>query len=470
MMKRVERSAAAKNPGRGRLQSRADEPGTDQKEISMSRRILPLLLLLCTLTSTAVPAENWPQWRGPNLDGSSAERSLPVSWSAEENIAWKTPLPDRGAATPVVWGDHIFLSVSHDPEKDDRLELWALDRRTGEVLWQRLLGKGNVLSYKQHMSTPSPVTDGEAVWVMTGTGILKAFDFAGKELWSRDLQADYGAFGLQWGYASSPLLYDGALFVQVLHGMKTDDPSYLLRIDPRTGKTVWRVERPTDAVRESPDSYATPMVFERDGKFEILITGGDVLTGHDPKTGKELWRVGDLNPQNSSTQRLVASPVVAGDHLFAFGKRGPILAFARGDGPAPKLAWSVEKGTDVPTPVTDGAHLYVIDDKGIAWCYEIGSGDLKWGPERLAVGTYSASPILADGKIYITSESGVTTVVRAAPEFEILATNEVGGYVLSSLAVARGQLFLRSDQYLYAIGVEDVPAAEASSAAKASGR
>ena len=162
------------------------------------------------------------------------------------------------------------------------------------------------------MSSPSPVTDGKHVWVMTGVGILKSFDFAGKEIWSRDIQTDYGRFGLNWGYASSPLLHENALYVQVLHGMKTDDPPYVMKIDAASGKTMWKVERPTDAQLESPDSYTTPALLRYGGKTEIIITGGDVVTGHDPATGKELWRADILNPQDNRNYRIVASPVIAG--------------------------------------------------------------------------------------------------------------------------------------------------------------
>ena len=161
------------------------------------------------------------------------------------------------------------------------------------------MGGGNNMQRKQNMSSPSPVTDGRTVWVLTGTGILKAFDFKGKELWIRDIQKDYGAFGLNWGYASSPLLHEGMLYVPVLHGMKTDDPSYVLKIDGKSGKTLWRVERPTDAIRESPDAYIDAGADAGYGnKTEIVITGGDVVTGHDPGTGKELWRADGLNPEN----------------------------------------------------------------------------------------------------------------------------------------------------------------------------
>ncbi len=149
---------------------------------------------------------------------------------------------------------------------------------------------------KHNMSSPSPVTDGKSVWVMTGTGVLKGFDFEGRELWARDIQKDYGAFGLNWGYASSPLLHEDSLYVQVLHGMNTDDPSYVLRIDKKTGKTLWRVERPTDAARESPDAYTTPALLRVGKTTEIVVSGGDYVTGHDPATGKELWRAGRLEP------------------------------------------------------------------------------------------------------------------------------------------------------------------------------
>lgn len=413
------------------------------------------LAALALLTAGSAGADNWPQWRGPALDGSSAETGLPLSWSPEKNVAWKLAMPARSGSTPIVWGDRVFLSVSREPEESDTLELWAVDRRGGEVLWKRELGGGNVLKYKQHMSTPSPVTDGKSVWVMTGTGVLKSFDFAGKELWARDIQADYGRFGLKWGYASSPLLHEDSLYLQVLHGMETDDPSYLLRIDKATGETVWRVERPTDAVWESPDSYATPALLRHGGVTEIVVSGGDVLTGHAPATGEELWRAGGLNPGNDSAQRLVASPVISGESIFAFGKRGPVLAFragGRGDIGESHLVWSMEKGTDVPTPVTDGKHLFVANDKGIMWCLDARTGEALWGPERVSTETFSASPILADGRVYVTSENGVTTVVRASPEFEVMAQNDLEGYTLSSPAVSEGQIFIRTAEYLFAIG------------------
>jgi len=176
------------------------------------------------------------------------------------------------------------------------------------------------------MSSPSPVTDGSNVWVMTGTGILKAFDFTGKELWARDIQKDYGRFGLNWGYGSSPLLYEDSLYVQVLHGMRTDEPSYVLRISKANGRTIWRVERPTRARSESPDSYTTPALVRYGNTAELVITGGDVVTGHDLSTGKELWRADGLNPSNDGSYRIVASPFVNGDIIYAPSRERPMLA------------------------------------------------------------------------------------------------------------------------------------------------
>src|ERR1044072_2855333 len=210
-----------------------------------------------------------------------------MKWSAEAGLTWKLAMPAFSGSTPIVWGDFIFLNTA---EGDD-LQLWCIDRNKGAMLWKKRLGGGNIKMRKQNMSSPSPVTDGQTVWVMTGTGILKAFDFKGSELWERDIQKDYGQFGLNWGYASSPLLHEGSLYVQVLHGMRTDDPSYVLRIDKKSGKTLWRIERPTQAIMESPDSYATPALLQYGNTKELVITGGDCVTGHDLATGKELWRL-----------------------------------------------------------------------------------------------------------------------------------------------------------------------------------
>ncbi len=403
------------------------------------------------LSVSAVLAENWPQWRGPALNGVSNEKNLPVKWTAEENVTWKLTLPAWSGSTPIVWGDFIFLNVA---EGDD-LFLWCVDRNKGTPVWKKHLSGGNTKMRKQNMSSPSPVTDGKSVYIMTGTGILKGFDFKGNELWVRDIQKDYGQFGLNWGYASSPLLYEDSLYVQVLHGMRTDDPSYVLRIERKTGKTLWRVERPTNAIRESPDSYTTPALLKNGKAVEIIITGGDCVTGHDPATGKELWRANGLNPRNQPNYRIVASPVIYDNIIYASTRVRPLLAIkagGRGDITESHKLWAFDNGPDVPTPVTDGKYFYVVNDRGIMWCLDARTGEEVYGQQRIKPGTYSGSPVLADGKIYVTNEDGVTTVVKAGPQFEILAENELNDYCLSSPAISDGQIFIRVAHTLYCIG------------------
>jgi outer membrane protein assembly factor BamB len=418
-------------------------------------RVIAAAGVFGSVAIATLSAENWPYWRGPSMNGVSTETGLPLKWSTEENIAWKLPMPGRSGSTPIIWNEVIFLNIGTADGTGD-LELWALNRSDGKLLWKGAIAGGNHIERKQNMSSPSPSTDGQTVWVMTGVGVLKAFDFKGKELWARDIQKDYGRFGLNWGYASSPLLHDGDLFVQVLHGMKTNDPSYILRIDGKTGKTIWHVERPTKAISESPDSYTTPALLRYGKTTEIVISGGDVVTGHDPATGKELWRMDGLNPSNNPNFRIIASPMVAGDVVIAPTRERPMLAIkagGRGDITTTHKLWTFDSGPDVPTPVSDGKLLYVVNDRGIAHALDLQTGHVVYGPERLKSDSYSASPVLAEGRIYITSENeGVTSVYRAGPKFELLAQNALNDYCLSSPAMSEGQIFIRTTGHLWAIG------------------
>ena len=370
--------------------------------MTRARLFIPALAFV-TFSGATPMAQHWPHWRGPTHDGVSLETNLPVSWGAEckpgsqaaepaptsgssdqgagpqpqgrgrgrgqpaegrplvsiackdfdtKNVAWKLPLPAYSGSTPIIWGNTIFLNVA-TATNTGSIELWAIDRNKPEVKWKRLLVDDNNMQRKQNMSSPSPVTDGKHVWVMTGFGVFKAFDFDGKEIWSRDLQADYGKFGLNHGYASSPLLRPDGLYVQVLHGMKTDDPSYVLKIDRMTGKTVWRVERPTPAVSESPDSYTTPAWVEANGRAELIITGGDVVSGHDPATGKEYWRADVLNPTRGSAYRIIASPTIVDGLIIAPTRNNPLTAMrpgGSGDVAATHVVWTFAQGPDVPTP------------------------------------------------------------------------------------------------------------------------
>lgn len=416
----------------------------------MRNRSLAVVAVLL-VSIAVVHAENWPQWRGPNLNGVSNEKNLPLKWTTEENVVWKVAMPGLSGSTPIIWRDRIFLNVA----EGDNLALWALNKGNGEVLWKKPLGGGNMKMRKHNMSSPSPVTDGRSVYVITGTGLLKGFDFNGKELWSRDIQKDYGQFGLNWGYASSPLLFEDSLYVQVLHGMKTDDPSYVMRIDKKNGKTLWKVDRPTNAIRESPDSYTTPALLRYGKTTEIVITGGDCVTGHDPANGKELWRANGLNPDNNPFYRIVASPIIFDNIIYAPTRVKPLLALkagGRGDITSSHVLWSTVNGPDVPTPVTDGKYFYVVNDRGVMFCFDAKTGAEVYSQQRIKPGTYSGSPVLADGKIYVTNEDGLTTVVAAGPKFEVLAENPLNDYVLSSPAISDGKIFIRTSQHLYAIG------------------
>jgi len=406
--------------------------------------------VLTGLVSAATLAwgDNWPTWRGVNSDGVSAEKGLPTRWSTTENITWKLAMPEVSGSTPILWGDQLFMSTS----ESSGVWLWCVDRGKGTVAWKKQIAPTDEKVRKGNMSSPSPVTDGKTVWVMSGNGHVKAFDFAGTELWARDFWKDYGRFGLNHGYGSSPLLLDGGLIVQVLHGYKTDDPSYVVKLDAKTGKTLWKVERPTDAVVESPDSYTTPTVVTHDGKKQIIVTGGDYVTAHDPATGKELWRGGGLNPRSNPMNRIVASPVVYQDLVFVPTRVNPLQAFRPVASGKPELAWATPNGPDVPTPVSDGKLLYMINDRGIVWCFDLQTGKEVYSGQRIKPAIYSSSPVLGDGKIYMTNEDGLTTVIQAGATFEVLAENSLDDYTLSSPAISDGQIFIRTKTHLWCIG------------------
>jgi outer membrane protein assembly factor BamB len=422
-------------------------------------RFLFVAVLAGFLGGSAVA--NWPQWRGPHLNGtSSTAKNLPVRWSTTENVVWRTKLPNAAAATPIIWNDTVFVTSAEEgfsqaSGANDKLFLLALNRKDGSIRWRVQVGEGNRVQRKQNMASPSPVTDGKHVWIMTGTGWLTGLDFSGKKIWQRNIEKDYGAFGLNHGYASSPLLHEGRLYIQVLHGMKTDDPSYAFVVDGATGKTIWKVERPTDAISESPDDYSTPVLVRSAGALQLVISGGDYVTGHDLTSGRELWRMGGLNPDNDRAYRTIASSVVLDGVVYTTSTRGrPFIAFrpgGKGDITGTNLVWKNDLGSDVPTPTTDGKWIYVVNDRGIVVSFDPKTGKVVWDRQRIEPGTYSASPVVADGKIYATNEEGTTTVFATGEEFKILAVNKLADHTLATPAVADNQIFIRTDNYLYCI-------------------
>lgn len=445
--------------------------------------ILSAGALACSCLLVAADA-NWPQWRGPQFNGSSPSATgLAVQWSEERNVKWRAPMPSWSAATPAVWGGYVFVTSAQEgfnepaqsygrgarrgprpgppggprPARSDRddILLIAVQRSDGQILWTRTIGGGNRIHRKQNLASPSPITDGKHVWVVTGNGDLACYDFDGGRVWHRNIQDDYGRFGLNHGYASTPRLHAGRLYVQVLHGMKTDDPSYVFAVDPATGETLWRAERPTDAVAESPDDYSTPLVVEVEGREQLIVSGGDYVTGHDLDTGKELWRMGGFNPGHERFYRTIASSIHIGQTIYTSGTRGnPFIAFrAGGEGwitDSAKL-WENALGADVPTPSTDGERLFVVNDRGILNVLDAGSGQLVRDRLRLEPGTYSSSPLLADGRIYATNEEGTTTVVDVEKDYEVLAINRLDSHTLASPIAVGSEIFLRTADYLYCI-------------------
>jgi len=429
----------------------------------MVRQMAQMVCILALIPLT-VHADNWPQWRGPNQNGVSTATNLPSSWTIEDNMIWKTELPSWSGSTPIIWGDRIFLtspSPAQSPEQQEpggpEIYILCINRKDGSEIWRYKLDEGNRLWRKQNNTSPSPITDGNHVWVVTGNGVVTNLDMDGKVIWMRNLQKDYGNFGLNWGYASSPILYKGKLIIEVLHGMRTDDPSYIVALNAKDGKEIWREERATDAMRESPDAYTTPVLLEHNGETQIVITGGDYVTGHNPDTGSEIWRAGGLNPEQRGNYRIVASPVAIDNMIYAPTRQRPLLALPAGEKGdiSDKVVWKWDSAgaPDVPTPACDGKYFYMVDDRGRATCLDAKTGEVIWGPERTAQGTVSSSPLVADGKVFLLNENAVTTVLSAGPEFKLLSTNELDGtYTLSTPVAVGSQLFIRTATHLYCIG------------------
>jgi len=438
-------------------------------------------ILWLPILAAADPEIYWPQWRGPHLDGSSrSAKDLPVEWSPTQNIRWQVNLPSWSAATPIVWGGTVFVTSAEEgfiapsrygrskksgpsswtkkdkspASKKDNILLLAVNRRDGAIRWTRTVGDRNRVFRKQNLASPSPVTDGTRVWVMTGAGRLTCLNFAGKEVWTRDLQAEYGPFGQNHGYASSPLLSGGQLYLQVLHGMKTDEPSYVLALDKLTGRTIWKVDRLTDAPLESPDDYSTPIMVTTNERQRLVVSGGDYVTGHSLRTGKEVWRMGGFNPKRERFYRTIASSIAVGGTVYTTSTRGrPFVAFrpnGSGDITSSAAVWQNDLGSDVPTPTTDGKRIFVVRDRGVLNAFNCRNGSKVAEPKRLEPGTYSASPLLADGKLYATNEDGVTSVL-SADSLEVLAVNRLEGRTLASPAAAGNQLFIRTAEYLYCL-------------------
>lgn len=415
---------------------------------------LGLLPLLCIL-SGVLHAENWPQFRGPGSQGISSETGLPIEWSATENISWKTTLPGPGHSSPIVWGDRIFLTV-FEPTTMSRIrsvlpipyspdgKLWVLclDRRNGKILWQKEV---SVKTIEQAHGTnspasPTPVTDGMYVYVYFGSFGLLCYDFAGKVIWRHPL----GPFPNEWGSASSPILYGNLLILNC----DTDADDFLLALDKKTGKQVWKVPR-TPSARAWP----TPMNWDTGNSTEIVVSRSRQVMAYDPKDGKWLWTV------EGTTLWVTPTPVAAHGLLFVAsdGPGGEIFMAIRPGGRGnitnSHVAWRYERGAPYASSVVVvGDYLYGVKNGGLVTCLLAKTGQLIYQQRLPAGGSYYASPIASEGKIYTLSERGETCVFEAGPAFKLLATNNLGERCMASPAVSRGQIFVRSDKTLFCIG------------------
>lgn len=406
-----------------------------------------LVTLICGLP---VLAGNWPAWRGPDGQGHSSEKDLPVKWSPTDNVKWKVPLPDDGNSTPIVWGDRIVLTQA--TANGNKRATICLARADGKQLWkQEIIYKDKEPTHNTNpYCSASPVTDGERVVVSHGSAGLFCYDFAGKELWRRDA----GKMSHIWGNASSPILHGDLAIFWIGPG----DRQTLLAVNKRTGENVWQHDEPggrSGGARPWIGSWATPVVVTVGDHEELLLGVPGKLKAFDPKTGKELWSCGGLFTENKD--QLVYTSAVYKDGIVVMmgGFHGGALAVrvgGKGDVTETHRLWFHPKNAQrIGSPVIVGEHVYILNDSGLAQCLELKTGKDLWMKERLTTSTWG-SMVAADGKLYVTNRAGDTLVLAASPKFDLLAKNSLGEPVYSSLAISDGELFIRTYKHLWCIG------------------
>jgi len=404
-----------------------------------------------------VRGENWASWRGPAGNGSTGKSGAPTEFAEGKGVLWKTKLPGRGCSTPVVWGERIFLTTPIGEEDG----VIALDLK-GEELWRKTLGPLTA-GRGQRVGSPansSPVTDGKNVYVYFKSGNVAALTVEGELLWKLNLHEKYGEDKLWWDQGTSPVLAGGNLVIAV---MQTEGKSYLVSLDPATGKEVWFTPRDYETTDESGDSYTTPHVVEIDGVETIVCWGADHLSGHDAKTGKELWKSAGFNPEMTKQWRVIASSVVTDGVVVVPFKRGDALGGLKLDGSSAKSDkdWLWRKdgmGTDASTPVAaNGKVIFVKDggkDRGKVTCLEARSGEVLWEsmlPKSVSV--YYSSPILAGDKLYVAREDGVILCgTVTAKGLEDIRESPLEEAVIASLVLVDDKILVRGDGHLFCVG------------------
>ena len=419
------------------------------------------------------PEANWPQWRGPEGAGVSAEKNLPEDWSETKNVRWKTPIPGKGHSSPIVWGKRVFLTTAvegpvvpgakaavHKMEGEDwkhpdsvgadrkhTFKVVALDRDTGRVLWEQAAWEGTPYDDRHRKSSyaaSTPATDGKTVFAFFGAEGLYAYDAAsGKLAWKADL-GKLGTVGM--GTGTSPVLHQNLVIIQA--DEEEGKNSFVVALDKKTGKEVWRTPRRVQV------SWATPLLINTGKRTELVTSGTESVVSYDPATGKELWR------SKGVESNAIPSPVATAGHDMVVVSAGfpakiayAIRLGASGELKETDIAWKYAKGTAyVPSPILYGDYLYLITDKGVMTCLDAKTGEVKYEGGRVPVpATFTASPVAFDGKILLTSEDGDTFFVEAGPKYEVLRTNSLGEPVYASPAVASGMIFIRGEKHLYAI-------------------
>jgi outer membrane protein assembly factor BamB len=411
---------------------------------------LPAAIFLLALAPLSTQAEDWPQFRGPDGQGHSASKNVPLTWSETENIAWKVPVPGLGWSSPSIQGRQIWLTTAID--EGHSLRAIALDRRSGKILHDvevfQKAEPGSIHTLNSHAS-PTPVVEGDRVYVHFGAHGTACLSTLGQVIWkTNELKYNHGH-----GPGGSPVVWRDLVIVNC----DGTDVQYVVALDKKTGEIRWKRDRQhtSEARRtgklEVPMAYCTPLVLDIDGQTQLVSLGSDAVVAHDPRTGEELWWFTFNGYSN------VSRPVYAGGILFFASGFGPAVFYAikaggQGDITETNKVWTVTKSGAVPldvSPLVVGDEVYLVSDSGIASCYDAASGKQHW-QQRLS-GKFWASPVYADGRIYCLDDSGTTLVLAPGPKFEKLATNKLDGKTQASPAIVDGAIFLRTDTHLYRI-------------------
>ena len=404
----------------------------------------PVFLVLLTgclgLILPTVAEETWPSWRGPRGDGSSPDQAVPLEWSVKEHTVWKTPLPGKGHASPVVWQDHVFVVTA----VEDRRELICLDRATGKKKWAAIVltSSRERIHRRNSLASSTPVTDGTHVFVSFLDGKemhVAAYDFEGKKQWEKRP----GVFSSVHGYCSSPILWKDKV---IINGDQDGD-SYIVALEKKSGKEVWKTMR-----ANRTRSYCTPVIWTIEGRNQMVLSGDKTVASYDPDTGKRHWVI------DGPTDQFVASLVYNGDLLFmtcGFPQRHMLAIDPRGSGNVTKshVRWRTRKDPSyVPSPVSIGKYFVVVSDSGRASCLEAETGRLAWN-ERIGR-EHGASAVTVQGHVCFVSESGVMTVIKPGEEYAEVAKNALGEEMHASPVITRGQWILRGAEHLYCIGAK----------------